>query len=356
MIGMTRRDAISAALVTAAAIPLGLAPPAAAEAGPPRAKLPAPTGPHPIGTVALRLVDHARDNRELMISVWFPARDVARHPVAPWLPAAVLRELLVSAGFEPDVVASPLTAGHVGAQVRRVGGRLPVILFSHGAHDHRADTTIIVQELAGHGYAVVTIDHTDDAFSQFPDGRVIVPVEAPALGPQDFADDALFVLDRLSGLPGGLSRALDLRRIGMFGWSKGASATARVLLQDRRVRAGLSLDGPMEPAAAGELDRPFMLMTAEFPRDTDPNVAAFWDQLTGWRLTVQAAGAAHQSYVDYAVLLPQVGQQVGTLDPRRAVRIQQAYPLAFFDLHLRGRRSRLLDGPSRLFPEVAYLP
>ena len=30
---------------------------------------------------------------------------------------------------------------------------------------------------------------------------------------------------------------------------------------------------------------------------------------------------------------------IGTLDPARAVRIQQAYPLAFFDLHLRHRRS-----------------
>jgi len=47
---------------------------------------------------------------------------------------------------------------------------------------------------------------------------------------------------------------------------------------------------------------------------------------------------------------------IGTLDPARAVRIQQAYPLAFFDRHLRGRRARLLDGPSAAFPEVKFLP
>ncbi|WP_433074914.1 hypothetical protein ACQP1P_28245 [Dactylosporangium sp. CA-052675] len=47
---------------------------------------------------------------------------------------------------------------------------------------------------------------------------------------------------------------------------------------------------------------------------------------------------------------------IGTLDPGRAVRIQQVYPLAFFDQHLRGRHQRLLDGPSRAFSEVRHLP
>jgi hypothetical protein len=47
---------------------------------------------------------------------------------------------------------------------------------------------------------------------------------------------------------------------------------------------------------------------------------------------------------------------IGTLDPGRAVRIQQAYPLAFFDLHLRHRRARLLEGPSPAFPEVRFVP
>ncbi|MEU5538425.1 hypothetical protein [Streptomyces sp. NPDC020362] len=47
---------------------------------------------------------------------------------------------------------------------------------------------------------------------------------------------------------------------------------------------------------------------------------------------------------------------IGTLDPARAVRIQQAYPLAFFDQHLRHHRKHLLDGPSAAFPEVKFIP
>ncbi|MEK8141833.1 hypothetical protein NKH18_01775 [Streptomyces sp. M10(2022)] len=34
----------------------------------------------------------------------------------------------------------------------------------------------------------------------------------------------------------------------------------------------------------------------------------------------------------------QLQDEIGTLDPDQAVKIQQAYPLAFFDEHLRHRR------------------
>ena len=395
---LSRRDLIAAAVGAGLTVPLGLGGAASAAgphgsgphaAGPGRMVLPAPTGPYPIGTVALHLVDRSRPDpvagpghyRELMVSVWYPARDVARHPRAVWLSDPLLRGLLELNEIPSGPVgAPPITAGHVGAPVRPLGGRLPVVVFSPEAHDQRADTTIVVQELASHGYLVVTVDHTYDAFVEFPDGRRLAPLDGDhILGARDFAADIPYVLDcigRLAAgrnpdadgkpLPGGLRGAPDPRRIGRFGTSKGGTATALLMGMDTRVRAGLSLDGPMEPLVTTDLDRPFMLMTAEFTRATAP-VAQFWSHLTGWRLNLQADGAAHNAYNDYQFLLPQIAAAIGasdedlrtwigTLDPRRAVRIQQAYPLAFFDLHLRHRRRRLLEGPSRAFPEVRFLP
>ncbi|MGW3205689.1 alpha/beta hydrolase family protein [Streptomyces sp. NPDC001135] len=389
---LTRRRLLGAALAVGAAVPLGLAGPARAASGasaPARLTLPAPTGPYPVGTVALHLVDAARPDpvagpgrhRELMASVWYPARDVDHHPLAPWMAPAGLRALLTSADFPADVAQVPLTAGHQGAPARRSGRELlPVVVYSHGAHSHRADHTVMVQELASHGYVVVTVDHTYDAFTEFPDGQVLVPDHDRAMGPADFAADIRFVLDRVEdlaaghspdadgrSLPEGLACAIDPRRIGMFGWSKGGTATALVMLDDPRVRAGLSLDGPMLPTITSDLDRPFMMMTAQFTRAEEPSVAEFWTHLRGWRLNIQAAGAVHSSYGDNQVLIPQLAEVVkmsdaqlraliGTLAPDRAVRIQQSYPLAFFDLHLRDRRGHLLDGPSRAFPEVTFLP
>jgi hypothetical protein len=394
--GMSRRRVLGAALAAGVAVPIGIARPAWAAPvtpGPVHLTLPVPTGPYPLGTVSLHLVDKSSPDpvagpghyRELMASVWYPARNVSRYPLAQWMLPAPLRGLLISGEFDPDIAVTPLTAAHDGAPVQCTGERWPVIVFSHGAHDHRADTTIVVQELASHGYVVVTVDHTYDAFSEFPDGRLTVPLFDYPMYPGDFAKDIRFVLDQIEvlaagrnpdadhrPLPTGLGAALDLHRIGMFGWSKGATATALVMGDDQRVRAGLSFDGPMEsdppdPPVPAELDRPFMLMTAVFTRAAYPNVAEFWSHLTGWRLNVQAEGAVHSSYCDLQWLLPQVATAtgmsdkelqgwIGTLDPARAVRIQQAYPLAFFDQHLRGRRGHLLNGPNPAFPEVNYIP
>ncbi|MFD9514822.1 alpha/beta hydrolase family protein, partial [Streptomyces mirabilis] len=388
----TRRRMFAAALAAGvgAAVPISAARQAWAAPTAPgssRLTLPRPTGPHSVGTVPLHLVDTSRPDpvagpghhRELMAGVWYPARRAEGLPRAPWMTEGALRALLTDAGFSLDPALGPLTAAHVGAPVHHAGHRLPVIVYSHGSGSHRGDHTIMVQELASHGYAVVTVDHTHDTFTEFPDGRVLTPDDVP-MYPRDFAADLRFLLDCVEGLaagrnpdadgkplPQGLLGALDPKRIGAFGWSKGGTATALTMLADQRVRAGLSLDGPMQPTITADLDRPFMMMTAVFTRDAMPDVAEFWTHLRSWRLDIQADGAIHPSYGDNVTLIPQAGKilgmtdqqiqdMIGTLDRARAVRIQQAYPLAFFDLHLRHRRERLLDGPSTAFPEVKFIP
>ncbi|WP_244200619.1 alpha/beta hydrolase family protein [Micromonospora arborensis] len=390
---MTRRGLVGAALAVGVGVPMGIAgraTAATADSGPARLTLPRPTGPYRVGTVPLHLVDRSQPDplagpgryRELMVSVWYPARDVRRYPLAPWMTPASMRMLLASAGFAPDAALAPLTAGHEGAPVRHSGRRLPVVLYSHGSGSHRSDTTIVVQELVSHGYVVVTVDHTYDGVGEFPDGRVTVQEEDFDSTPWTYTRDVRFVLDQITDLatggnpdvdhaplPAGLGAALDLSRIGMFGWSKGGTATALTMGTDRRIRAGLSLDGPMvsQPLPATDLYRPFMLMTAAFTRAAEPAVAEFFTHLRGWRLNIQAAEAVHSSYGDNQWLIPQLARVigmsgkelaglVGTLDPARAVRIGQAYPLAFFDRHLRHRGGHLLSGPSRSFPEVAFIP
>ncbi|MFK3980615.1 alpha/beta hydrolase family protein [Micromonospora sp. NPDC050397] len=388
---LTRRRLLTAALATGAAVPLGAgwAAPARATAGPARITLPTPTGPHRIGTVSLHLVDTSRPDplagrghRDLMVSVWYPAtRAARRYPLAPWMQPAPMGALLAANGFDPDVVTAPLTAGHEGAPVLQAADRRPVVVFSHGAGGYRAESTIVVQELASHGYVVVTVDHPYDSYSQSPDGAPTVPDDDVSVTPWDHAHDIRFVLDRVEDLaagrnpdaqcrplPAGLGAALDPRRVGMYGFSKGATATALVMNSDRRVRAGLSLDGPMlsQPPVA-DLDRPFMLMTAVFtPGAEESGVAEFWPLLHGWRRQVHIEGTTHGAYCDPQWLIPQLASIVGmsdddladwigTFDPVRAVRVQQSYPLAFFETHLRHRRQRLLDGPNPAFPEVRFV-
>ncbi|MBS2550824.1 acetylhydrolase [Catenulispora sp. NL8] len=410
-----RRTLLGATLAAGAAVPLGLASRASAATGsaaatatgrgttagaptsptakaatgaPAQLLIPPPTGPHRVGTVDLHLVDASRPDPlnpgrpyPLMASIWYPARDADRFPVAPWMPAGVFQAWLAGVGFPPTSLPVPATVGHIGAPVRRGGRPRPVIVFSHGAHDHRSDTTTVVQQLVSHGYIVATVDHTYDAYTQFPGGPVLSPdfTDRVPMSPSDFAADARFLLDAIEEiaagrnpdvdrhpLPDGLPGALDLDRIGMFGWSKGGTATALATLADDRIRAGLSFDGPMQPTITTDLAKPFMMMSAVFTRSTDPDAQEFWTHLKGWRRYLQLNGAQHISFSDSEGLigpaaqllgLDQAGVQsfIGTMDAGEGVRIQQAYPLAFFDLHLRHRPSPLLDGPSPSFPDVQFI-
>jgi platelet-activating factor acetylhydrolase isoform II len=354
--------------------------------------LPPPTGPHSVGTVSLHLVDPSRHDptatrnapRELMISLWYPTGHTHGYPVAPWLPAGAATRFLADNGLTPGRVRVPLTHGHEGAPLDRHEGRLSIVLYSPGHGSVRSASTVVVEELASRGYLVVTIDHTYDAeVVEFPDGHVVrgLPDGVGADPARTRVADTRFVLDQLRQLdngsnpdaegrrlPDGLRGSLDLCRIGMFGESAGGSATANTMFEDQRIRAGLSMDGPMfGPVVTGGLDRPFLLMDANrTSRKLLPDQQMFWSNLRGWRLNTGLPGAAHISYGDEELIVPQIAplldwsqeeinKEIGTLRPERVEAVQRAYPLAFFDLHLR-HQGHLLDGPSRRYPEVTFIP
>ena len=288
-----------------AAAPGGAARAAAAGASTaPRARLrlalPTPSGPYAVGTVALHLVDHSRQDpflstpgpRELMTSLWYPARRQrfagSRYRAVPWIPPAadglLLAQLIPQplvqitlpgggAGYEPgppvsislDGVSLPVTAARPGVPVSPPPEGCPVVLYSPGEQVDREFGTTQAEDLASHGYIVVGIDHTYEAPEVvFPGGRIAVQVNPQPSQTTVLTTriaDAQFVLDSLAAitrginpdhehrpLPGGLAGALDLPRTGMFGHSLGGDTAAQVMAVDDRVVAGLDLDGTIEPA------------------------------------------------------------------------------------------------------------
>lgn len=402
---LTRRSVLGLAAAGLAATMLAVPTPAQAGARSIEARLPAPTGPHRIGTVSTRVVDTSRHDpwvksvpyRELMISVWYPAAGRAGgagHRLAPYMtPGAAERWNATSPhGIPKDAIdfAAMRTHAREGAPADTSGGRRPVLLYAAGANDPRTWGTSVVEELASRGYVVVTIDHTYEASAvQFPDGSVKddAPLhEALAQAQQDDALPALlkkvldvrvadskFVLDRLGSLPNGLSKVVDRKRVGMLGQSAGGIAAAETMYEDGRVKAGMNMDGTLEnnpepngtnltPVAQHGLSGPFLLMGRQgSDRTTEPSWRAFWSHSTGWKRNLTLRGSKHQTYTDLAALLPQAGvdrlaieKQLGTVDPSRAVAAQRAYATSFFDRWLRGKDDHLLDEPSAQYPEVEF--
>ncbi len=220
------------------------------------------------------------------------------------------------------------------------------------------------EDLASHGYVVVAIDHTHEAFAvHFPDGRVErseVPLDSPQEVLRDLlvptrVADARFVLDQLTelatgrtvtetALPPHLAGNLDLSRVGMFGHSLGGSTTAQAMHDDPRIRAGVNLDGPiLGSVATGGIDRPLLMLAGgNSPWFGQPGWEPYWSNNTGLKLPLRVAGTEHMSFCDQQVILPQLAaagllpaaaatHAVGSIDPHRSIDLQRDYMRAYFD-------------------------
>ncbi|WP_239137297.1 alpha/beta hydrolase family protein [Sphaerisporangium rufum] len=392
------RRALSTGLATTAALIALAAPatagaasgtpprPAAAPAGdaairvtaPPR--LPAPTGPRPVGSTSLHLTDTARPDpwvaaartRELMVTVWYPARITPKGTRAPYMTPKESEITLKGAdvdvrGLPVDILSRTRTHSiRDAAPAGRRHGR-PLVVLSPGYGLPRGSLTGLAEDLASHGYMVAGIDHTyESAATEFPGGRLATCVTCEQPHGPDFwkkltavrAADVSFVLDELTGAKpawrGG--PLIDPARVAVVGHSAGGAAALAAMVADPRLRAGIDMDGTtMEVIPATGLARPFLFLGQpdHAPGGRDTSWDRDWRLLTGWKRWLVLAGAAHASFHDFAVIGEQLGiDDEAELPGARAMTVTRRYVRAFLDRHLLGRPQPLLDRPSARYPEI----
>lgn len=203
-------------------------------------ELPRPTGPHPVGRRTLHLVDRHRTdpwvptagNRELMVSVSYPARSADGSPAA-YMTADEARLLVEARGLSGIVPASTVAGTRTYAYVSAppAPGRFPLVLLSPGFSMPRSTLTSLADDLASRGYVVVSVDHAYESVgTDFPGGRLLTCAACEQVGTRPEkaavvrgrAKDMSFVIDELTSRQGtGLSRMIDPRRIGIAGHSIG---------------------------------------------------------------------------------------------------------------------------------------
>ncbi|MFI7636790.1 alpha/beta hydrolase family protein [Nonomuraea sp. NPDC049400] len=331
-------------------------------AGDARPHLPAPTGEHPVGQTTLHLVDPSRpdpwnpeaDKRELLVSLWYPARK-ATGKAAPYLTPAesalILKDLPVE---QKEILAATKTYAKVRAPITK--GRHPLVVMSPGFSWPRATLTSLAEDFASRGYLVAAIEHTyESVATTFPGGRTTTCLAC--VKGQDQAKvaavrvaDVRFTLNRLTA--GRWGKAIDPSRIAMVGYSAGGNSTAHALQADKRLKAGVNLDGTFKPYAPA-LKQPFLLIgnpTSHEPTGKDESWPQSWANLAGWKRWLTFAGSNHASFGDYGVLQPQLGLPGAELGGVRGVELTRKYVGAFLDMHLLGRKTSVLDQPDD--PEV----
>ncbi|TDC80619.1 alpha/beta hydrolase [Micromonospora sp. KC606] len=358
-------------------------PAARAYAGPSAALyLPRPTGRHPVGATALYLKDTSRPDpwvaeanaRELMVSLWYPARFAGKRRALYM--TATESELLLKDGGIAGVPYDALSKVRTNAFTDVVpAGRpraLPLVVLSPGFTKPRSTLTAWAEDLASHGYLVAGIEHTyESVATTFPDGRVTTcaACELPDRTEEFWkevgrvrAADVSFVLDELTGSRPAWQGAslIDPSRIAMAGHSAGGASALAAMAADTRLRAGIDIDGLTHDSVPyTELSRPFLFLGRQGNFSPGMPSAVSWERdwarLTGWKRWLLVAGAQHASFTDVALLAEQVGLDIGAdLPANRAMEITRAYVRAFFDLHLRNPHQSILNGPSPRYPEVTF--
>ena len=293
--------------------------------------LPGLTGPYRIATTSWRLTDPSRpetfggpgESRQIEVLAWYPTA-ARRGVTAPYLREGLpeVRAFAKLFGDEnafdgvKDVRTHATAAGAPAASPRG----FPILIFSHGYTGIPSSYTALLEDLASHGYAVLSVIHPYEATLATLDGGRVVSILGPdgkfVKGVQDvlaewdaedatmaavttttdpteqirllrgylgtlkntdvmvhrWVDDTRLVLDQLPRVPrstaaGRLIARLDTGRIGAFGHSMGGVSSAQFCVEDARCRAALNLDGIPQygPMIDTPMPKPFLMVYSERP-------------------------------------------------------------------------------------------
>jgi pimeloyl-ACP methyl ester carboxylesterase len=384
-------------------------------------ELPKPTGTYPVGTTGWRLTDSSRPDpfsssgtsRQVEVLAWYPAATPSPAQRAPYLREGLAEVRAFARGLGAETVFDGLehvqTHAEVDADVAATRQKLPVLVFSHGYTGIPSAYTALLEDLASHGYAVLSVVHPYEASAAtLVDGRVVTMLDdagrpvAPvaevfeewkledetmsavtraAEGDEQlkllrgylskiprtevalrrWVDDTKLVVDRLPGLErnsvaGRLAARLDLSRIGVFGHSMGGVTAAQFCVQDPRCRAGLNLDGI--PQYGGMIDarlgRPFLMVYSARPGRlgaSDP----IYRRAAQPYLRVDVPGTRHLDFCDMTFWGGPLREHPipGAIDPVRASAITRAVVRQYFDQELLKRRGAL-QAAMKAYPELTF--
>jgi dienelactone hydrolase len=366
---------------------------------------PRPTGPYGVGRRFDVWTDSARRDavdgtrsREVPVWIWYPAEPSPNAPDRPVLPPEwrARRIATLAAKLGPDVaeaVGSLRVHARVDAPFARDARRLPVLLFTPGLGWLASDYSVVLEELASHGYVVVGIASPGFAdVVRFPDGREIV--RTLGIGEKIGTDqthvqaDAAFALRRLRALaedPASfLHGRVDLARIGAFGHSLGGTTALVLAAHDTGVRAAVNVDGdPMGDVVAVRPTQPLLLVSSESPTiaEAPPGRPARFLELTRQGLErseqrrtndwlgiasdareayrARIVGTHHLNFEDAALASSLLAtperrwMRVGPIDGARGLAVTTELVRAFFDRTLGGGRdARSFVAAAARLPEV----
>ncbi|KAF1995831.1 hypothetical protein P154DRAFT_333721 [Amniculicola lignicola CBS 123094] len=356
--------------------------------------IPAPKGLYAVAQSTVKLVDEARidpydpnhGKRNVMISLFYPVprKECKKTCAVSYMPpmtAAYTQAFGAQSGIElPNGTITSLQlqvcCEHTPSAAKSVN-RFPIVLLSPGLQGSRLLYSAMAQKLASAGFIVATLDHTYEAFIvEFPDGTFTpgldstfwdpsIPGRLEELLPVRVADGR-FVLSQLGlksvaqKLIPGITCGLDNKRAAFYGHSFGGATAVRALMDDKRFVGAINMDGT-QFGTIDDFKQPVILFGRGAPSAHNGEDSETWrtlfDHAKGWKRELSLNQSRHLTFFDLPLLFKVAGisvsvEVVGELDGQRSFDVISKYVEAFMDFTLKGRKSKLFDGPNEAYPEI----
>ncbi|MDO4260344.1 MAG: hypothetical protein Q4C87_12575 [Actinomycetaceae bacterium] len=233
--------------------------------------LPDPTGENDLlGVTQMTLTDSSReetftpdpnDKRTLNVTIYFPAdstlstqEDSVAHLPEDALSTPILSQFAIPEALRPVLASlfdhSRLIKTHSTEGLLPHSGPLPILFYSPGMGTVSADNIPLFEELASHGFIVVTTDHP---YTSGPTLSSEINETTTTEQHNEFVTqrgkDLSFLLDQMAAAnedPSNIFHGhIDIEKVGVLGFSYGAATTVQTLASDPRFKAGFGMDGAM---------------------------------------------------------------------------------------------------------------
>jgi len=368
--------------------------------------LPKLDGPEKVGTQTFHFTDQNRDEvltedqsdkRELMVQVWYPTENSNNNKRESLFPKdkEMFKKYIQTYSNSlnlPDFVFNywkySKTNSYENVEILPSTSPYPVVLLSHGMGTSRVLHASQAENLATHGFIVVTIDHTYSTFATiFPDGRVtdyktkMTTVEDRREIGGIWTQDVEFVINQIEKLNSGAIESqfkgkMDLNNIGVMGHSFGGATAFNTTYLDHRIKAGVNMDGSLfEVENRDDINKPFMFIRSgsfkdwlvDFKKDKNPDneiTKQLSDELHIMKNVINQGGSViyiegtqHFNFTDlqfYSELIKLTGI-TGDINGKRGSSIVNQYVLDFFNKQLKGTGGNLIQGPNDMYPEVKFI-
>lgn len=362
--------------------------------------LPTPSGKYKVGAQDVHLItdeeetitSEAGDKRELMVKVWYPAK-INNEEKEVYLNEAERVGFASKYGL-PNSIFNYLDhiETHTFFKPEVAEGKFPILIFSHGHQSNATGYYAILEEIVSHGYIVLNINHTYESVgSLFPEGEIKLyskefekvqmteemaamtwsatqELEKAKTNEEEYAVVKDLIRDYVAGDIGlrwsnDISMVIDAlergdtfsffathintSKIGVFGHSQGATAAGQALLDDKRIKAGISIDGILWGSMIDTtLTKPFAILSADWDYNAyqpDLNKHIFRNGTANDFYQAKILNAGHSNFMDipYKIRIPVINE-AGSIKPEKASRISSKFVLQFFNKYLLGQNINLL--------------